>query len=186
MWSNKNSRSHKTNGWTFFWGALLFSRARTQSLFHTWTVNESEWISKKRQKERKSQTWLYSVIWIYFCRQASGSAIHRKKILIRCIQPDIVTYTCTSMCACVCACLCHCLMILGTLVFVCVHTCNMIKRIRAIFPCEIFNQWCACRQIFCGYFSLTRTLWFVSSHSNQKYHHHHSHQYKQKRIHHHL
>lgn len=60
-------------------------------------------------------------------------------------------YVC--VCVCVCACLCHCLVIFGTLVFVCVHTCNMIKRIRAIFPCEIFNQWCACRQIFCGIFS---------------------------------
>lgn len=34
--------------------------------------------------------------------------------------------------------------------YACVHA---IEWLRAIFPCEIFNQWCACRQILCGLFS---------------------------------
>lgn len=135
----------------------IFARSQIQSLLHTWTVNESEWNpSENKQKNGRKinahchvrmDSFLPASFW--FC------VSEKTPIFLFDIQPDMVpTLACKYVCMCdVCG---IAWWFWGR--YTRVRVVHAIEWLRAIFPCEIFNQWCACRQILCGLFSRSRDL----------------------------
>lgn len=96
-------------------------------------------------------------VWIHFCRQASGFAFRKKRQFSYSIYTARHgTNTCVQVRICVCDVCGIAWWFWGR--YTRMRVVHAIEWLRAIFPCEIFNQWCACRQILCGLFSRSRDL----------------------------